>query len=497
MKTKNLFLMIIGFLFGIYGCYEDKGNYDYTDIFSIEVEGLEEDYLKYAFIDSLNIRPEIIPADTEYDYFWGYYPTGLVEYPRLDTICHTRELHYKVDLNPGSYMLVFAARAKESGITRFATASLSVETSLTTGWYVLKDQDGYTDYDVFTETGKAPDVIAESNEGRKLKGKAIALAFTTRYSVWDEEKSNYADIVAVIACSDEDIAVVKVSDGKVKNDFQHLFYEVPAVARPLECWADGRAIYLVNDNRMYTLPTVTSNSGRFGEPMAGEYKFASYRVSFGFRNPLLFDESTHSFCSMDYYNNILLNLSNNGPVDTVKLPPVNQMNADLLFMGPQGRYRQGRALALMKNRQEELYRMLKLNADCNTPYKNPILQCDTLQNDLNMLKADGWATNLDNDIIYFSKGNWIYSCNINAGYAEKPQIEIPDGEEVTWMRHLKGPSTTDIDYMVVATCKAGKYKVHFYDIQAGNLKENREPLEGDGCVGAVIYIKGNSFTELY
>lgn len=497
MKTKYLFLMITGFLFSLLGCYEDKGNYDYTDIFNIEVEGLEENYAKYAFIDSLNISPELTPSDAQYDCFWGYYPTGLVDNPQLDTICHTRELHYRVELNPGSYMLVFAAREKNTGITQFATAPLSVETSLTTGWYVLKGRDGYTDYDVFTETGKASDVIAGSNEGRKLKGEAVALTLTSQYNIWDEEKSKYVKNLVVIACSSEDIAVLKVSDGKIKNDFQHLFFEIPAVAAPQDCWAVRQAIYLMNDGQMYTLPTMSTNSGRFGTAMLGNHQFSSYRVDFRWRNPLLFDESTSSFCSMDSYNNTLLPLSNTGPVDSIKLPPVNEMDAELLFMGPQGKDKQGRAWALMKSKQEYLYRMLKLNADCYTPYKNPIIKCDTLENDLDILKADWRATNLDNDIIYFLKDNWIYSCNINAGYVEKAQIELPDGEEVTWMRHLKGPSTTNINYMVVATCKAGKYKVHFYDIQAGNLRENKEPLEGDGRVGCVIYIKGNNSTELY
>lgn len=497
MKTKYLFVMIIGFLLGLYGCYEDKGNYDYTAIFSVEVEGLEESYLKYAFIDSLNIDPVITPVDAEYDCFWGYYPVGLVEKPQLDTICHTRELHYRVDLNAGEYMLVFGAREKETGISRFASAPLAVETSLTTGWYVLKDREGYTDYDVFTEKGKAADVIAGSNEGRKLKGEAVALAFTTLYCVWNEEKEDYFNTIAVMACSSEDMAAIKVSDGKIKNDFQNLFYEMPAVTAPQSCWADRRAIYLINNGQMYALPTITSNSGRFGEAMAGDYKFSLYFVNFGRFNPLLFDELSHSFCSMDSYNNTLLKLSNSGPVDTIKLPPVNEMEADLLFMGPQGRYGQGRAWALMKNRQEELYSMLKLNADCNTPYKNPILQCDTLENDLGILEADCRATNLDNDIIYFSKGNRIYSCNINAGYAEKLQVEIPDGEEVTWMRHVQGPSTLNINCMAVATYKAGKYKVYFYDIQAGNLRASGEPLEGDGRVGSVMYIKGSNSTFLY
>ncbi|MDE7374017.1 MAG: hypothetical protein K2M86_01620, partial [Odoribacter sp.] len=189
---KNYILLSLLLLAGLVSCFDDKGNYDYDVPYRIEVDRIKDAYTRMALVDSVNVSPQLTPANAEYDYFWGVYQANVQGYvPKLDTICHTRELHYKVDLEPGGYVLVFGAKEKTTGISKIVTASLSVETALTTGWYVLRSQNGYTDLDVFTPNGKVENVIAGNNEGRNLKGEANALAYLTSYKSWDEVNSRY------------------------------------------------------------------------------------------------------------------------------------------------------------------------------------------------------------------------------------------------------------------------------------------------------------------
>lgn len=126
-----------------------------------------------------------------------------------------------------------------------------------------------------------------------------------------------------------------------------------------------------------------------------------------------------------------------------------------------------------------------------TPYNNPAKKCDTLIDDgtKGLLQADFWASSQNNNIIYFSKEHEIRSCNIDANYVEKNQRTLPSGETVTYMRHLK-TSDGKVNKLAVATFDGSRYKVYLYDIQAGNLRNDPEILEGEGRVGAMIYING-------
>lgn len=49
-------------------CFEDKGNYDYSDFTDPEISNVEDSYSKISFKDTLFINPEMTPADAEYDY---------------------------------------------------------------------------------------------------------------------------------------------------------------------------------------------------------------------------------------------------------------------------------------------------------------------------------------------------------------------------------------------------------------------------------------------
>lgn len=500
---KKLYFLSLLLLIGLAGCYEDKGNYDYDEPYQIDVEGMEDKYVKIALVDSVNVNPQLTPADAEYDCFWGVYLTNVQGYaPKLDTICYTRELHYKVDLEPGTYVLVFAAKERTTGISQIKKASLSVETALTTGWYVLRSQDGYTDLDIFTPDGKIENAIAVNNDGKKLKGEANALAYLTRYKSWDEVNSRYINTVTMFTLASEDGVALKVSNGKIINTFQQLFYDIPVVVNPQDCFGGSTDIFFMNYGQMYTIYNMSSNSGRFGAPKIGNYRLSPYRVYGGVRYPLLYDEESCSFLSADTYANTMLPLSDNGPVDSIKLPPVNNMDADLLFMGPRLGSGSARfAWALMKKKQEDTYLMLKLDANCYTPYKNPIQVYDTLDHSLGIIQADRWTTNLDNDILYYVKGNEIYSCNINADYQERQQAVLPAGENITWMRHMKyAPYNQEdlwFDYLAIATFNGMNYKIYLYGLQGGNLKSDPEMLEGTGKVGAAIYISPITNTPIY
>lgn len=481
MKAINI-IILSALLIGISSCYKDKGNYDYDAALEISIDSIQKSYITYTFVDTLKITPTISPSNSEYDCWWGVYPTNVQQSVALDTICYSRDLEFPITLAPGTYSLVFCAKEKVTGVAQIVETPLTTLTSLSKGWYVLRTQDGYTDFDLFTGTDKIENVIAANNDGRNLKGEARAVAHLTRYKSWDDESSRYANVNTIFALSSEDMAAIRVDEGTIIHTFEDMFFEAPEIVLPQDVFGGDMDIFFMNNGKIYSIYNMMANSGRFGEAKTGNYSLSSYRIYDVFSNPLLYDENSCSFCSAN-------------STDTELIPfagKANDMNADLLFMGPTSYG----AYALMKMKQEDRYLMLNLDTYAYA-YSDPILSCDTLENTIEIVHADHWASSTINQIIYYSQENNIYSCNIGAKYEIQLQVALPAQEKVTYMRHLTFNNTeNNFNYLAVASHDGENYKVYLYEIQAGKLQENPKILEGQGKVGALIYIESSKSTAL-
>ena len=149
-------------------------------------------------------------------------------------------------------------------------------------------------------------------------------------------------------CNAEDIAAIRVYEGSIIHTFEDVFYEVPTGA-PQDVFGGTTDMFLVNGGKIHTISNSVSNTGRFGAPKSGDYHLSPWRVYCYWNYPLLFDEISSSFCSADPWDNKLLPLQDAGPDGSRDLPPVNNMDADLLFMGPTT---DDCAYALLKKKQE-------------------------------------------------------------------------------------------------------------------------------------------------
>lgn len=469
------------------GCYEDKGNYDYKETFEVMIDSIEESYNGIALIDTLKINPVVTPSDAEYDYWWGIIKPG--QGAKLDTICHTHQLNYHLALEANDYTLVFMATEKQTGISRIVRTRLQISTPLSKGWYVLHSQGGMTDLDLFTNEGKAENIIAVNN-GKGLRGEARNLNFSRYYYLWNETYEFYMQGNTLFAVAGEDCATIRLSDGAIVYTFDEMFYDRPPVANPQDMWLTYSEGYIINDGKMYTIYNSSENSGRFGGIVDGDYRLAPCHVNAG-SNPLLYDEKNSSFITISAMDNRVTTFNDKGA------QPVNNMDADLLFMGPRGDY----AWALMKKKTENVYMMLNLLAyyPYNYDYSNPTVKRDTLDLSLDILHGEKWATNIRNNIIYFAIGNKVHSCNIDAGYQERIQenVKLSSQETVTYMRHLTFSSSVEsFEYLAIGTYDGSDYKLYLHRIQAGNLQPDPEILQGKGRIGGVVYVDGSSSTAI-
>lgn len=487
------------FVFGLGSCYQDKGNYDYTDELTIQIDSIGGSYSLYALVDTLKVRPVVTPAGLEYDFHWCIYKTNVQgSVPTLDTLTTERDLVLPLEMEPGGYKIVFMATDRKTGITAMKDASLTLTTTFSEGWFVLRSQNGETDLDLFsTESGKIEDIIAKNNGGRKLKGEATAIDFHRTYKSWDENTGRYVNTSTVFALSSEDALALRTSNATVIRDFDGLFYERPAVTAPQSIVCLSSDLCLINDGFAYSIYGMSPNAGRFGNPAAGDYRLSSFRT-YGFRDPLCFDEKSCSFVAVNTMSSTIETFQEKGSETGKDYPPVNNLDADLVYMGPGPDYT---GWALLKKRQEEGWLLYNLDANAAySPYNNPAKNSDVPDNGLRLLQADRWASSQDNNIIYFAQGNKVYSCNIDGGYNEEEQVTVPEGE-ITYMCYMKyyiyNNPAASFNKLVVAAFDGENYKVYLYDVFAGNLEPNPHVLEGKGKVGALIYINGINKTTLY
>lgn len=136
---------IIGVLLLVTGiaCTEDKGNYDYTPLNKLTIDGIKETYV--AEIDSVlsipvNISGEKGFREDDYEYLWYAWRNNDTKAP--DTLSFKKDLNVKLSINVGEYTLRYVVTEKVSGVFFESKIPLSVINKYTKGVMALSQIEG-------------------------------------------------------------------------------------------------------------------------------------------------------------------------------------------------------------------------------------------------------------------------------------------------------------------------------------------------------------------
>ncbi len=486
-------------------CYKDHGNYTYDLPEEITVTGIAGSYDKISLVERLSIDPVVKSTDprAEFTYWWGIYETSVQGYaPKVDTIARTKTLDYLVTQPAKGWVLVFGAENTHTGVSKIVTAGVNVITQFTRGWYVVKDDGAKTDVDLFltpatiAPASKMENVFSLVNS-RKLEGEASLFGFYTNY------KSNVTGILAntraLFILSGKDASVVNVNTFKEIHGLSGLFYETPAVKRPGSVSEASQANYFVNDGQLHSLYSMSANIGLFGgrqlrDDNNSPYRLSKYFLAYGFANPFFFDELSSSFVSATGTGTVLSSVTDGSGTEM----PANRNNKELLFMGIKS-FSPYNGVALFRDKTDPSLKILSTITTSGFALK---MVNDTLASTekLNLAERFGLIV-ADENILYFSAGNGVWSRNLSNG-AEQLQFTVPAGERITFIRHRKYAGTTTAElpfyynYMLIGTTVNGNYKIRAFRKTSGNLAASPDfTLEGQGSAGDVIYIApsiGNS-----
>ena len=182
-KIINLFFLIY-LLTGLAACYDDGGNYDYTNLPVVAIKAQDTVYATQFKTLELEANVNLDGApESDYDFSWRIWSNDIGGVNKQKEVGNTRNLVYEVSEIPGSYTLVLTVNNKQTGVKTYKQIYLAVQGSITEGWMVLQEKDGKTDFDLvmspFFSTRIEKDEILhdvyETVNGESLGGRGVKI----------------------------------------------------------------------------------------------------------------------------------------------------------------------------------------------------------------------------------------------------------------------------------------------------------------------------------
>lgn len=477
-------------LFLFVSCFHDEGIYNYSEPLVIQVEGIEKQY-KVSAGEVIKLHPNIYPDNRKYECFWTIAPSNAQTAEAVDTISRSKDFEYTVNKSIGAYKLRFRAKDIETGIFAYNEYLVDVTTEMASGWWVLKGEDKETDFDFFSSlNNKKKENILKTN-GYSMKGEPLNLHFT--HSFWHFDPNSQKDVLTstVFVASTEDIVAIDYFTGQILSQYEDLFVDKPEQRNVRALFAGPSDVHVYVDNTVYTMyNSKYTIYKQFIIKTLGDYELSQHIHSTSISLPILFNQNESSFCSVSRNAPKLLSFTQ-GPISP------NNMGMDLLFLGGKtnSAYSPGdEVFAIMKKRESEEYKLLKMEGLPYTGMQGPLIkESINLDKSLDVLHAEFKTLNQNNNIIYYSKNNKLYSCNLDTQTEDEQSIALPADEEITYMEFLKyspyGSDDSWFDYLVIATAKGQNYKLYLHPVNAGEVKPADKTFEGKGRVKRVCYME--------
>lgn len=148
----NYILCLFVLLWGMTGCFDDKGNYDYVPLNSITIENLPAEISVRANVDTIKVTPVvtsalegIIGADhPDYSFRYRYViekgsANDNNQWRVMDS-SFVKDLRLFADILPRKYQCRFSVTDKRTGVETSASFKLNVGDVLREGWMILCDE---------------------------------------------------------------------------------------------------------------------------------------------------------------------------------------------------------------------------------------------------------------------------------------------------------------------------------------------------------------------
>ncbi|MDE5610713.1 MAG: hypothetical protein K2I90_01690 [Odoribacter sp.] len=284
---------VVGFF--LTACYDDKGNYDYTELAEIRIDtaGLATPILAEGTVfrfDKMMCEPNIYyagklvneDADAPLDYTWTIYSTtglgGSDDDRRIDTLATTRILDAEISRAPGQYIVQLAVTDRGNGCQQYMKLQRTIEGTIpVSGWMLLYepvDKPGMSDvglvYNELVKKNWLSDDVAywnlySSSNGAPVEGKPLKINYTV----------TKLPTSFIVIATEKGMCAVHEETFQRELTVEDFFYEPPTsgalTAYMQACWMPSTPSY--GENVLYGNKVYIGGNGErpMGIPAMGEY----------------------------------------------------------------------------------------------------------------------------------------------------------------------------------------------------------------------------------
>lgn len=465
-------IITIGFLcWGIitllWGCYDDKGNYDYHDLPVLEIDtvGIKNERTQEQ-MSVLKIEPDIRYDGSKEDliYLWVMYPKNEVynkdkgKYPEAIKLSEQPVLEYVLDVPANKYVVRLTVTDKINKTSSFMTFQVEVLSAFSKGLMVLAEKEGAFDVDLVHSLRLEPTLEADK-EG----------VIRNIYSVCNQEKL-YA---AKSLYQKNNKVYIFTEDGGVRlnnitfeqeTDYNDLFLMPEAIASPMALETSfNNMFYIINGKTLHSV----FGTGRFSTPLLGDYEAAPFlterkRIS-GVNGPnlVIYDTKHQRFMQLPLFGKklgVYEAMTPGAPFD------LNQIGMKLMHM--ENGYNDYCYHVFLDEKTGTWYLYV---INLNTVAQGPILKAD-MAGCADISEHTLYAFGTRGEVCYYAADNKVYLYDY-----KNSNLSSTDGgycfgmnEKVAVLKVFKSPSDQNLDskLLLVATndAETGEGRVYILEV---------------------------------
>lgn len=484
---------------GLVSCVEDEGNYDAATINEISISGIDENYSRIAYADSLNIKPEILGTvsgtdESQLEYKWFFSESDGLKVTHT-VISTERNLGIPVDYAPGNYRLYFQVTDKSTGMKYERYTNLLASSPFVRGFYLFGDKEDGTcgmDFVSFIE-GRDTSVINNIFVNSiKLKG-ARNLIFTGYH--YNAKVVNLWAIADNGSYQVENSASLGSFDVLEDRTGENMIFATIPVTHPLKVVdvyahaygsnnqnVSSRTRILLTENEifknnslLYSIEAYDNPINRYSASSEVLFKPAPYVFYPGnsgyISRWMFFDETNHCFVGLNsaYSNNCAKYRDSETPFyfDQTQYTPVRT-----LVYGENGYGNAGRSYALMTDANGKYY-VYGFSLSSSTPAKYYGNEID-LSVATGFANASHYAFYSMQAIILYSVGSQLWAYDYN----RKDAKMLKDfGAEITYLAMDYNSNNEPDDFIVATYSQAEKGIVSKFSITDDQNKIEITPHE--------------------
>ena len=320
MKKKlSIYIVLVAVIaLSMSACYDDKGNYDYTELTEVRIDtvgtGIQSEYSIQRY-DELSLSPNVyyngrLATDNDpLDYVWTMYAltTSAITDYTVDTLATTRELNAPITRKAESYAVQLTVTNREDLTQTYFRVSVRVDEVIAGGWVVLYEtpEGGKTDVGVVINPLVKNNVIKNrefwdlytASNGEHLDGAPVRVQKTV-VSIADDP---------ITLVSEKDIVLVNNASFVRIYNFEDFFFDAPT-KHDIQFYGtvgmQARGELIINDNKVYTTSWNSLNrNNAFGVGSTGNYgELAPWASDIKGQNftSVVYDQTNKRFLKQNY-----------------------------------------------------------------------------------------------------------------------------------------------------------------------------------------------------